>query len=266
MRNTITLLTILAVVGLFALPAVAGAQDPDGTLWDQEGTGNDGYSTIDASPYSGPTGTASDSWTNWQYQYGGGTWSGVYRKDGWLEESSSGDPNLDIEADIEMYYSEEYTKNKIYFHIGNIYTALQSPGTDLTTTFSGKFSSNNGMYIGISFDGTGKTPEDMLQDAGGYTGEVQDAMVGTIDVLGRDISSEAFNAKFLLQWDGSGWQTPVSYGTGASGTILNTLWWLVNNGAKGSYDIDWQVELLPEEHQADGNYKFDPSLVVAPVL
>lgn len=260
MRNT---LTLLIIVGLFALPAIAA--DEKGTLYQQEGTGADGYPTINADG-QGPDGVA-DNWTNWQWQTGGGTWSGVYRKDGWLKESSSGDPNLDIECDIEMYYSESYSNNKIYFHIGNIYTALLDPATDLTATFSGTFSSNNGMYIGICFANTGKSPDDMVQDPpGSYTGEVKDAMRGTIDVLGRDISSESFNAKFALRWDANPWQTPVSYGAGASGTILKTLWWLVNNGDKGSYNITWKVELLPDAHQADGNYNLDPAMVVAPVL
>ncbi|OPX24356.1 MAG: hypothetical protein B1H04_02300 [Planctomycetales bacterium 4484_123] len=259
-------LTLLAVLGFACGLAWAQAQDPDGTLWQQEGTTNDGYDGINGREggYNGPTGQPQDSWTNWKYQYGGGTWSAVYRKDGWLEISSSGDSKIDIECDIEMYYEESFSNNKIYFHLGNLYTATAA---DKTAIVDGSFRSNNGMYIGISFDGTSKTADDMLEDgSGNYTGEVKDAMVGTIDVLGRDISSESFNVKILLAWDGSGWQPPVDFGTGASGTILNTLWWLVNNGEKGSYNVQWKIELLPAEDQADGNYKFDPAVVAAPVL
>ncbi len=265
MRSTVRLLTVLAVIGMFAMPALAG--DTDGTLYQQEGTAADGYATINADS-QGPTGTDSDNWTNWKYQSGGGIWTGIYRADGWLEVESSGDPALDIEADIEMYYTEEYANNKIYFHIGNIYTALQNPETDLTATFSGTFTSNNGMYIGVSFEGTTKTVDDMLTDGdGNYTGEIQDAMVGTLDVLGRDISDEAFNIKILLSEDGGAtYGPPISYGDGASNTIHDTLWWLVAGGAKGTHNVTYKVELLPEEHQADGNYNLDPTLVVAPVL
>jgi hypothetical protein len=261
MRNTITLLTIVAVISLFALPVLAG--DAGGTLYQQEGTTADGYAAINADG-QGPVGDSAN-WTNWKWQYGSGTWSGVYMDSGWLEESSSGDPNLDIEADIEMYYSESYANNKIYFHLGNIYTATQA---DKTAYVDGTFTCNNGQYLGISFDGTSKDESDMLKDGGGnYTGEVQDAMVGTKDVLGRNISSENFNVKLLLSWDsGTTYNTPISYGDGASGTIQDTLWWLINGGQKGSYNLKWSVELLPETHQADGNYKFDPALVAAPIL
>lgn len=251
------------MVGLFAMPALA-AQDADGTLYDQEGTANDGYATIDATG-QGPLGDASDSWTNWKYQYGSGSWSAVYKKSGWLEESSSGDAEIDIECDIEMYYSEEFSNNKIYFHLGNLYTATTA---DKTAYVDGTFTSNNGMWIGIGFDGTSKTEADMLKDLGGnYTGEIQDAMVGTTDVLLRDISDQSFNAKFMLTSDGgTTWLPPDSFGTGASGTILNALWWLVEGGAAGTHVVQWSVEMLPAEHQPDGNYKFDPAIVAAPLL
>ena len=202
--------------------------------------------------------------TNWISQHGSGTWSGVYMRDGWLEESASGDPNLDVECDIELHCSQTFSNNKIYFHIGNLYTLTQA---DRTAYFDGTFTSNNGMYVGICFEGTGKGPADMLQDASGYTGEIQNAMVGTVDVLGRDISGEAFNIKMLLsENDGTTWDRPAAYGTDASGTIVETLWWLLAGGDEGTHNVKWSVELLPQAHQADGNYKFDPALVVAPIL
>ena len=249
-----------------ALPALA-VQDAGGTLYEQEGTLNDGYLTIDATN-QGPAHPAdSDNWTNWKYQYGGGTWTGVYRKDGWLEVagSSSGDSEIDIECDIEMYYTEEFSNNKIYFHLGNIYTATQN---DKTADVDGQFTSNNGMYIGICFENTSKNPVDMLQDlAGNYTGEIVDAMVGTIDVLGRDITSEAFNVKILMSWDnGVTFHAPDTFGTGASNTIFETLWWLIDNGNAGNYPVKWRIELLPEQHQPDGNYHFDPGVVATPLL
>lgn len=253
MKRTIALVAMLA---LFAMPAMAAS-----SLYDQEGTGADGYALINASGQ----GPANADWTNWKYQYGGGTWSGVYGgapEGGWIQESKTGDSVLDVEADIEMYYSEEFSNNKIYFHLGNIYTATVA---DKTAYVNGRFTSNNGMYIGICFDGTGKGEADMLKDGGNYTGEVQDAMVGTIDVLGRSISTEAFNVLFLLD-AGAGWTTPVAYGEGASGTITDTLWWLVNGGAAGSYNVTWLVRMLPAVNQPDGNYNLEPVVVVAPTL
>ena len=265
-----TYLTILGIVAVatFASGQALGQATEDGTLYDQEGTSADGYSTIDA--FGDAPGTVTNPQTeNWKYQYGGGSYSGVYKgANGWLDISDVGDSTIDIECDIEMYYEETFDSNKIYFHIGNPFTATEA---DKTAIVNGQFKSNNGMYIGISFDETGKSPDDMLQDGGEYTGEVQDAMVGTIDVLGRDISAESFNAKFSLSWsaDGTNWsddETPVTFGTGTSGTELNVLWWLVNEGQKGEYQVKYKIEMLPAPDQADGNYVFDPEIVASPVL
>jgi len=254
MKIKITI-TMLAILALAAMPAMA-----QNSLYAQEGTGADGYVAINA---SGQNVAADADWTNWKYQYGGGTWSGVYGHNGWIEAATSGDSVLDVEADIEMYYSEEFVNNKIYFHLGNIYTASTADKTALVT---GTFTSNNGMYIGICFTGTSKDEADMQKDTGGnYTGVVIDGMVGTIDVLNRDISGEAFDVEFLLD-AGSGLTPPVAYGDGASGTVHDTLWWLVNGGAAGTYNVTWQVRLIPETDQPDGNYNLDPAIVGAPIL
>lgn len=201
--------------------------------------------------------------TNWIEQYGEFTWSAVYRQDGWLEESTS-DRDIDIECDIELHCSQTFSNNKIYFHLGNLYNLTKA---DCTAYIDGTFTANNGMYAGICFEGTGKTPADMLRDASGYTGEIQNAMVGTTDVLGRDISGEAFNIKILMSDDaGTTWNRPFAYGADASGTIVETLWWLIADGGEGTYNLKWSVEILPQADQADGNYNFDPAIVMAPVL
>lgn len=241
---------------------LCAALQAQNSLYDQEGTAADGYAAIDATG-QGPFADPDNSWLNWKYQYGGGSWSGVYGDSGWIEESTSGDSVIDIECDIEMYYSESFSNNKIYFHLGNLYTATS---TDKTAYVAGTFTSNNGMYIGICFTGTGKDETNMEGDgSGGYTGRVFDAMVGTVDVLGRDISGESFDCEFLLDW-GTGWNPPVTYGDGASGTIHDTLWWLVGSGAPGTYNVTWRVRMLPETNQPDGNYNLDPVVVAAPLL
>jgi hypothetical protein len=238
------------------------------TLYTQEGTADDGYAAIDASG-QGPTAGAddsADSAANWKYQYGGtATWSGTYSWDGdaWIEETETGDPDLDIEADIEMYASTSITDPKIYFHLGNIYTATDA---DKTATVSGTLTSNNGQYIGISFAGSSKDASNFETDgSGNYTGRIFDAMVGTVDVGGRDISTEAFDIVITMTW-GAGYQVPDNYGDGAHSTITDTLWWLVDGGNPGSYNLTWKIVLEPETHQADGNYNLDPQVVAAPVL
>lgn len=264
MRGIWTILAVVAVSAFLCGPALGQVT---GSLYQQEGTTADGYGTIDATGH-GPAGD-SGSTSNWKYQYGSGSYTGIYKASGWMDVATAGDSKIDIECDIEMYYTESFSNNKIYFHIGNPVTATAA---DKNAIVNGTFVANNGMYIGISFDGTTKTAADMLKDTNGnYTGEVKDAMVGTTDVLGRNISAQSFNAKFTLDWsnDGTTWsgpQAPVTFGTGASGTVLNTLWWLVNNGEKGSYQLKYNIDLLMAADQADGNYKFDPAIVAAPVL
>ena len=252
-------LMMLGVLGLVCLPLLA--QTP-ASLYDQEGTADDGYTNINAAG-QGPFGGDADDYSNWIYQYGGGSWSGVYGDGGWIEETSTGDSTIEIECDIEMYYMESFSNNKIYFHIGNPFTA---GNPEKTAYVDGTVSYNNGMYIGISLYGTGKTEDDLVKDGNGdYTGEIIDAMVGTIDVLGRDISDQAFNARFLLDW-GTGYMPPITYGSGSQGTQVDVLWWLVDDGNIGTYNLTWQVRLYPDTYQPDGNYFFDPAIVAAAEL
>jgi len=267
MRRTMQTLALLGLTAL--LCSVASAQDVNGTLWDQEGTTADGYDGVDGRFEDDET---RDSTQNWVHQYGDGSWTGIYKKNGWLPVSASGDSTIDIECDIEMYYTETFENNKIYFHIGNPTTATDA---DRTAYVTGSFTSNNGQYIGISFANTGKLADDILKDeAGNYTGEVRNAMVLKKDVLGRTpttvvggtIAPDAFNTKFSLSWNGGPFQPPANYGVGASGTIQDTLWWLVDGGGKGSYNLQYKVEMLFETTQSDGTYGFDPAIVAAPVL
>jgi hypothetical protein len=254
MKRLLGTLTILALLGM---PAMAQLN----TLYEQEGTGSDGYAAIDASGQGPATNPNS---TNWQYQFGGtSTWSAVYSWDSnaWVEEATSGvaDDSLDIECDIEMFCSTSITDPKIYFHIGNIYNLVYA---DRTATVAGTMVSNNGQYIGISFDGSSKDSGDFDLN----TGIITDAMVGTVDCGGRDISSEAFDIKILMDDGVQGYRTPDAYGDGAHSTIHDTLWWLVNGGTPGSYSVTWLIELQPATHQPDGNYHLDPVVVAAPTL
>lgn len=245
--------TILAVLFAMALvmPAFAG------TLYDQEGTASDGYAGINAAG-QGPVTNPNSS--NWKYQYGGtSTWSGVYDWGaGWVEETTTGGNGaLDIEADIEMYCATSVTDPKLYFHLGNIYNLASA---DKEAHVLGTMTSNNGQYIGLSFDGQSKTAADF--DLG--TGIISDAMVGTIDAGNRPLTA-AFDIRIMMSW-GAGYRLPDAYGDGAHSTIHDTLWWLVNAGTPGSYNVDWRINLLPEANQPDGNYHLDPVVTAAPVL
>jgi hypothetical protein len=265
MKKALTMMVVFAALALVAMPVSAQPY----SLYAQEGVvGIDGYEPINA---AGKNTDAGADWKNWKYQYGGGTWSGVYgggptgtgTGGGWIEAGADGDPVIDIEADIEMYYTETFSDNKIYFHLGNIYTA---DAAAKTAYVNGSFTSNNGMWIGISFEGANKDETNMEKDSGGnYTGRVLNGMVGSRDVMGRSISTESFDVFFALH-DGTGWTAPGSYGDGASGTVTDALWWLVNGGAAGTYNVTWKVVIEPDTHQPDGNYNLDPAIVATPVL
>ncbi len=253
-------LAIIATMAACLLYAVGSASAA--TLYQQEGiTGVDGPSAINAAN-QGPTGTDADNWTNWKYQYGGGTWSGVYAAgDGWLTASESGDMDLEVEADVEMYFTQTVSNNKIYFHIGNVYSATNA---DKTAYVSGSFASNNGQYIGISFLGQNKDESNFQKDSGGaYTGVILNGMHSANDTWRAQDNN--MDLQILLNY-GNGWEAPVNYGDGAHDTVTDTLWWLVNAGEPGSYSYQWQVKLLPAANQADGDYYLDPTIVAAPVL
>jgi hypothetical protein len=255
-------LTIAGALVLCLALAAGTVSAQSNTLYGQEGTAADGYGTIDASGEGAATNPNS---TNWKYQYGSGSWSGVYSWDGdaWVEEVSTGDENLDVECDIEMYASTTTEDNKIYFHLGNPYEATVAEKTALV---SGTMRSNNGQYLGISFYGTSKDEDSFEEDGGGnYTGRIFDAMVGTVDIGGRDISSEAFDIVITMDnGTGGGYQPPVTYGAGAHETEPDCLWWAAMG--PGSFNLTWKIVIEPATHQPDGNYNLDPLMVVAPAL
>ena len=258
MKKALILIGMIAVLALVAAPVFAS----EGTLYQKEGTSTDGTPSIIG---VGPTGTDADNWTNWQYQTGSASWSGVYQNvlgQGWLTITDEGDSSVEVEADIELFCAETISNNKVYFHLGNIFTATTA---DLTAFIDGTFTTNSGMWIGISFEGTGKTEADFEKDgSGNFTGVILGGMVSHEDALGRAEENQ-MDVKILMNW-GAGWLPPDDFGEGATGQFVDSLWWLVNNKQAGSYNYQWLIRLLPEPHQADGDYYLDPVVVACPAL
>ncbi len=230
-----------------------------GTLYEQEGGANDADPVEVDAAGQGP---ANASCTNWVYQYGGGSWTGIYAGDnGWLECEATGDMDLDVEADVEMYFTQSVANNKVYFHLGNIYDAELA---DKTAYVQGSFTTNNGQYIGISFQGTGKTEADFEKDGtGAFTGKIIGGMQSDHDTWRAQ--DNQMDLEILLNW-GPGWAVPDAYGDGSHGTVTDTLWWLVDGGGTGTYNYQWRVRLLPTADQPDGDYYLDPTIVAAPLL
>lgn len=265
MRFMYKALCVLLTAAVCVFCATAGAQTWSNTLYGQEGTASDGYGAIDASG-QGPAGDSAH-YTNWKYQFGSGSWSGVYSWDGdaWLEAASDGNSSIEVEADIEMYWSETIADNKIYFHLGNPFTATTE---DKQAVVTGTYATNNLMYIGISFAGTDKEAGDFESDGSGLTGRVLGGMVGSTDIGGRDISDQSFDIRFLANCNGGAWTRPNNFGVGAHATIPATLWWKpdVLGMTLGTGTMAYQVTIEPPASQPDGNYGLDPLLVTAPVL
>jgi hypothetical protein len=175
-------------------------------------------------------------------------------------------PTVACTLELELHAHYELQGNKCYFHIGNVFNASES---GLTMHTSGMLTMNAGMFIGLNLSAMSKITDNSFEkDAGGQlTGVIRDAMAGTTDVLGRNISNEAIDVRILLSWDvGVNYNRPQYFGDSPDGLVSRTLWWLVNNGAPGAYPLKWKIMLLPEPAQADGNYYFESEVVVAPVL
>jgi hypothetical protein len=246
-------LTIAGALVL-CLALAAGTVGAD-TLGEREGTEGDGYTAIDGSP-----GAPEDvSCTNWKHQYGESLWSGIYSMDeGWTCEEGD-EEKLDVECDIEMYCQTSMEDYLIYFHLANVTTAT---GSDKEAEIPGNVTGNHDYYIGLSFDGTGKVAEDFDTS----TGVITDAMQATEDAYGNPIT-ETFNIKLLCKELGdASWSTPSDFNSaGSDGTQPHVLWWdFLKGRGPGSHDIKWQLTLLPDAYQADGEYSLEPAVVVAP--
>jgi hypothetical protein len=253
-----TFLLFAGAVCLLVAPALAQTL----SLYDQEGTVTDGTPEINAAGH-GPYGDDRDDWNNWKWQTGAENMFGVYGSAGWIGTDPPDDCELLIEADIELYAYQTCENHEIYFHIGNLSTATS---TDKTAYCSGTLQSNNGQYIGFII-GPGKNLEGT---EGSYTGRIIDGMVGTQDAWGRvfgvDIPAAAFDCVLTMSEDGGLFTPFITYGEGSHGTIQNAVWWLLGSGAPGSYTMQWKIEIEPDAEQPDGDYGFDPILVMSPVL
>lgn len=258
-------LTIAAMFAVFTMVAeTANAQTYSNTYYGQEGTDKDGYSPLNAKEHA-PAGTIAElSTSNWKAQWGSSSYAAIYSWDGdaWLETQNEGDGSIDIEVDIEMFWSETIANNKIYFHIGNPFTATAA---DKQAVVDGTYACNHPCYIGISFDGTSK--DDSSFDLA--TGTVLGGMVGTTDIGGRDVSTNSFDVSFLCKTSNNGaYVPPTSFGAGSHDTQQSVLWWspTATGITEGTGTFRYLVQIHPDAGQADGNYHLDPIIVKAPAL
>lgn len=274
-------MVIIGIFALICLPTFA-AGTYDNTYYGQEGNTTpivDGYlPIIGVGPYSTQN---ENSINNWIWQGGSSSWEAIYSWDGdaWLEISELGDGgNLDVEADIEMYIATTILNHKMYFHIGNIFTAMANPNLYLRAFADETIHTNHPMWIGISFDNTpGKTEEGNFITT--FTdGKITDAMVGKTRLDGSSmdvpetgnpehILNNKFDATILCSINGAAYGPPSSFGDGAHGTLHKVLWWgRLPVNSTGVHYLSWLVQLHPKAAQQDGNYHLDPVFVSVPEL
>ena len=168
-----------------------------------------------------------------------------------------GDATLEVEADIELFIVQVLDKGKVYFHFGDISAATANQKRAI---LSGSYTSNNGHYIGLKLPT--KTPVIDLN-----TGIMTDGMVSDRDSWRAQ--TNAFDIQFQCDYlDSNGLQPPVSFGSGSHGTQTSVLWFLPLSGVPGVGIVPYQfqIDLLPDVYQADGDYHLDPAVVCAPVL
>jgi len=175
-------------------------------------------------------------------------------------------PSIDCTVDLKIYAGYQVSQAKTYVHLGNVF---QASDADLTFQADGSLTANTGMYVGLRVSTMSNITAGSFETDGNgkLTGTIFGAMAGTVDVLGRDISNEAIDLRILLSSNGGGSYYPPDYfGQSPDGNIDRTIWWLINNGAPGVYDLIWEMRLLPEPAHADGNYYFESEIVVTPLL
>ncbi len=225
---------------LFVCPgalAVGTPIPPGPTLYEQEGTAADGYQAIDASG-RGPSGDATDNYTNWKYQYGSYAWFGVYSwdEDAWVEETDTGDGQLEIEADIEVY------------SFGSFASPTGAGGW--MADVSGHLVSNGGQYVGISVDSSKQLA----------------LMPRELDVPLREnnVPTDTPEANVALSMNGGPWRLPREDGWPQSTGTQNTAWWLVADGASGAHTVRFQMRGLRDQAEPDSGLA--PTIWLASVL
>jgi len=206
---------VLAVLWLCTTARAPVSPVPPGpSLYDQEGTPDDGYPEVNAAG-KGPTGTVNDSYTNWKYQYGSAMWSAVYAgESGWIAIGGEEPPRLRIEADIEVQMTACGFSTS---------TGEQAVGLGML------LESNTGSYVAI------ERPESRPRTRGGAA------------VARSSSPSEGDTVPALGTNDGPSrppdFELPGRFG-GVSA-------WLVAGGRPGRYRLAWDLDGLEKTNDAD---------------
>jgi len=95
------------------------------------------------------------------------------------------------------------------------------------------------------------------------------------DGLGRDTASSGDASPIPMTWElrdndaGGGWGAwtpPLGYSEAGNNGNLKGYDWLLAGGKAGMIDFQIRNTITPAEYQADGEYRMDPIIAVAPAL
>jgi len=192
---------------------------------------------------------------------GGGSWSGIYDYDDykWFCETSTGEQNISITCDIEMYCTVTLDKTDVYFHIAQ-------PTTYMEAIITGSLMSNNGQYLGIIIPGQS---EKVLIPENPVLVFQEDGFGRTLANMSTQAKAEHADIPLSLEfryYDGTSWS---SWDTGQwewGNNNQDLAWWWGGVPMASSHGFQIKVDIKPMEHQGDGRYVVDPIVVLAPVL
>jgi hypothetical protein len=234
-----TFWSLLAVAALLSLTVVAFADPLDngdpGELEDPDVT----YTNIYGDPYD-CSGAVYD-----------------YDDYAWILGSEDGSSDFSVKCDVEMWLNMHLDAHDIYFH--------KADGTtSMSATVAGWLESNNGQYLFVAVPTEQQSKgEPFLQN-----------LVFTEDGFGRETVSSGDGSDIPMTWElrdddaGGGWRSWATgtYSTAGNAGQLHGYSWLLASGNAGLINYQIRTSISPAKYQADGEYRMDPVIAVAPAL
>ncbi len=234
--------TVLVVLALLSFAAVAfGAALDDGTGPGEQGTPNETYVNVYGDPYD---------LAGAVYNYSDYTWDGG---------TESGSDLFSVMCDVEMWLNMHLDAHDIYYH--------KADGTtSMSAVVGGWLESNNGqhLFVAVPTDQQGKG-EEFLKN-----------LVFQQDGFGRDTASSGDASPIPMTWElrddgaaGGGygaWNPPLAYSTAGNAGQLHGYSFSLAGDQAGMIRFQIRNTITPAEYQADGEYRMDPIIAVAPAL
>lgn len=245
MKRTLWISTI--AVALLSLTCFAFAQiDTHDTTKGQLGTPNVSYSSVYGADYN-DTGYVYDFAT---YGWVGGT------------STPNGSELIDVSCDVEMWLNFHLGAHQVYFHKADITSNMEA-------VISGSLQSNNGQWLFVTAPLCPTNEPASSQE-----------VLSNLHFVGNqlnnpDTPTSGVSADIPLNWylaDDNAVAGPIGpyslmtwSGAGNNGRTEGFTYRLAG-GQAGMINFRIKAQILPDAYQADGKYRMDPVIAVAPAL